>query len=125
MKISEGDFGMNLIQELKGLGVNTDEGLQRMGGNASLYERMLVKLKDMMKESPVRMDFDSNDYSEVLESAHSIKGASGNLAVTPIYEFYTEFVKLLREQQPEEAKKILEKALPVQDEIIACIERYS
>ncbi len=116
---------MNLIQELKNLGVNTDEGLSRMGGNSSLYERMLVKLKDMIKNSPVQMDFDCNDYSDIVESAHAIKGAAGNLAVTPIYESYTELVKLLREQKPEEAKEVLGKVLPVQNEIIDCIEKYS
>ncbi len=116
---------MNLLQELKGLGVNTDEGLQRMGGNSSLYERMLVKLKDMMKDSPVRTDFDCNDYSDIIETVHAIKGASGNLAVTPVYELYSEMLKLLREQQPEKAKEVLEKALPVQNAIIDCIERYS
>jgi len=116
---------MNLIQELKSLGVNTDEGLQRLGGNFSLYERMLVKFKDMIKNSPVQMDFDCNDYSDIIEAAHTIKGASGNLAITPIYEFYSELMKLLREQQPEQAKKILEKALPVQNAIVDCIERYS
>lgn len=116
---------MDLMQELKDLGMNPDEGVQRMGGNSPLYEKMLVRLKDMIKDSPVRMDFDSNDYSDIEEAAHTIKGASGNLAVTPIYEFYSEFVKLLREHQPEQAKKILQKALPVQDAIIDCIERYS
>lgn len=60
-----------------------------------------------------------------IEVAHAIKGASGNLAVTPVYESYSELVRLLREQQPEEAKKVLEKALPVQNAIIDCIERYS
>jgi len=118
-------MGMTLLQELKGLGVNTDEGLERMGGNVSLYERMLVKLKEMIDASSVRMDFDCNDYEDVIESAHTIKGASGNLAVTPLYEFYTEFVKLLREQQPERAKELLEKALPVQNAIIDCIGKYS
>ncbi len=116
---------MNLIQELKGLGVNTDEGLQRMGGNASLYERMLVKLKDMIKNSPVKEDFDGNEYSDIIESAHTIKGASGNLAVTPIYEFYSEFVRLLRENQPEQARALLKKNLSIQNAIIDCIERYS
>ncbi len=116
---------MNLLQELKGLGVNTDEGLQRMGGNSSLYERMLIKLKDMIKSSPVRIDSDCSDYSDAIEVAHAIKGASGNLAVTPVYEYYSEIVKLLREQKPEQAKEVLEKALPVQDAIIDCIEKYS
>lgn len=116
---------MDFMQELKGLGVNTDEGLLRMGGNSSLYERMLVKLKDMIKDSPVRMDFDLSDYSDIIEAAHAIKGASGNLAVTPIYESYSRLVELLREQQPEQAKKILEEVLPVQNAIVDCIERYS
>ncbi len=116
---------MNLMQELKDLGVDTDGGLERMGDNSSLYERMLVKLKDLIKDSPVQMDFDCNDYSDVMEAAHAIKGASGNLSVTPLYEFYSEFVELLRAQQPEQAKKVLEKALPVQNAIIECIEKNS
>ncbi len=69
---------MGLMQELKELGVNTDEGVQRLGGNASLYERMLVKLKDLLKDSPVGMDFDCNDYADTIEAAHKIKGASGS-----------------------------------------------
>jgi len=116
---------MNLIQELKGLGVNTDDGLQRLGDNSSLYERMLVKLKDMIKDFSDQMDFDCNNYSDIIEVVHAIRGASGNLAVTPIYEFYSEALKLLREKQPEQAKKVLEEALPVQNAIIDCIERHS
>ncbi len=116
---------MDLMQELKSLGANPDEGVQRMGGNSSLYERMLVKLKDMIKDSPVRTDFDNNDYEDIIEVAHAIKGAAGNLAVTPLYESYSEFVRLLREKQPEQAKAVLEKAIPVQDAILDCIEKHS
>ncbi len=116
---------MNLIQELKNLGVNTDEALVRMGGNSSLYERMLVKFKDMIKNSPIQVDFDCNDYEDTLEAAHAIKGASGNLAITPVYDSYSEIVRLLREQQPEQAKQILEKVIPVQTAIVDCIEKHS
>ncbi len=116
---------MDLMQELKDLGVNTDEGVQRMGGNSSLYQRMLVKLKDMIKNSLVQMDFDSNDYADIIEVAHAIKGASGNLSIGPVYESYSEVVRLLREQQPEQAKEVWEKALPVQNAIIDCIEKNS
>ena len=116
---------MNMIQELKSLGVDTEKGLERMGGNLSLYERMMIQMKDMLKESPEQKDFDRSDYSDVVETAHAIKGASGNLAVTPIYESYSEIVRLLRAKQPEEAKKHLEKVLPVQTAIIECIEKYA
>ena len=39
---------MNLLEELKNLGVNVDEGIERLMGNASLYERMLFKFLEMM-----------------------------------------------------------------------------
>ena len=39
------------------------------------------------------------------------------------YKSYTQIVNLLRENNPEEAKKILLETIPVQDEIIACIEK--
>ncbi len=116
---------MELRQELKDLGVDTDAGVKRMAGNAALYEKMLVSLKDLIKKSLARMDFDGDDYEDAIEAAHTIKGASGNLAVAPIYEAYTEIVAKLRAQQPEEAKKVFEKILPVQTAIVDCIEKNS
>lgn len=116
---------MALSQELKDLGVDTDAGVERMAGNTALYEKLLGSLKDLIQKSSDQMDFDKNDNESLIEAAHSIKGASGNLAVTPIYEAYTEIVDLLRKQQPEEAKKAYEKILPLQTAIIECIEKNS
>lgn len=98
---------MALLDELKALDVNVDEGLERMMGNSSLYERMLVKFVKVMNDLEVSPDFDNNDYAEIIEKTHTIKGASGNLSVTPVYEAYTEIVNLLRSDKPEEAKEIL------------------
>lgn len=115
---------MNLIRELKTLGVNTEEALARMNGNASLYERMLVKFLDMMKNAPVLSDFDCKAPTEIAEAAHAIKGASGNLSITPIYEAYSEIVRLLRANQPNQAREILENILPIQMDIVNCIQNY-
>lgn len=115
---------MNLLEELKNLGVNVDEGVERLMGNASLYERMLFKFLDMMKKSTVNPDFDSDNYGDVIEVAHAIKGSAGNLSVTPIYEAYAEVVRLLRAGQPEQAKEVLKNIQPVQEEILNCIEKY-
>lgn len=114
-----------MLEELKALGVHTEEGLARMNGNASLYERMLIKLMDMLKNSSVRPDFDSNDYVDIIEAAHAIKGASGNLSVTPVYEAYSEIVRLLRAGQPEQARAVLKQVIPVQTQILNSIEKYS
>lgn len=114
---------MSLLEELKTLGVNVDEAMDRLMGNTSLYEKMLGKFADMIKKADIDPDFDSNDYAEIIEKTHSIKDASGNLSLTPIYEAYTKIVNLLRSGQPEQAKEVLKDVLPVQTEIINCIER--
>ena len=116
---------MGLLEDLKALNVNVDEGLERMMGNSSLYERMLVKFIKVMNDLEVSPDFDNNDYAEIIEKTHTIKGASDNLSITPIYEAYTEIVNLLRSDKPDEAKQILRDILPVQKEILACIEKYA
>lgn len=76
----------------------------------------------MMKEYAVEPDYDGKDYEDIIEKAHAIKGASGNLSVTPVYEAYSEMVDLLRKGQPEEARGVLVKILPVQEKIISAID---
>lgn len=116
---------MSLLEELNELGVNTQEALARMNGNASLYERMLVKFVDLMKKTDIDPDFDCNDYDDIIELTHTVKGVSGNLSITPVYEAYSEIVRLLRAGQPEEAKEVLAGIIPVQTEILNCIEKHS
>lgn len=116
---------MGLMEELKALGVNTDEAIARMNHNVSLYERMLIKFLDMLKSSADRLNFENNSIPDIIEAAHAIKGTSGNLSVTPIYEAYSEIVRLLREDQPEQVNAILTNIIPLQTEIMNCIEKYS
>ncbi len=115
---------MELLEELRELGVKVDEGLKRLGGNATIYKKMLGTFVKMMKNYSCQPDFDAEEYEDIIEKAHAIKGASGNLSLTPIYEAYSEIVNLLRKQQPEQAREILIKVLPVQEKIISAIENY-
>ena len=115
---------MTLTEELKSLGVDVDGALKRLGGNAALYERLLGTSPKTIREHYVSADFDGNDYGTTTEMAHAIKGTSGNLSITPVYEAYTEIVNLLRAGKPEEARELLKKILPVQENILACIERH-
>lgn len=115
---------MALMEELRTLGVNVEEALDRMMGNAALYEKMLGRFVDMMDNSLVTPDFDNNDYQEIIEKTHAIKGATGNLSLTPLFEAYSEIVRLLRADDPEQAKKILTDILPVQQDILDCIKKY-
>lgn len=115
---------MSLLSELSESGVNVNEGLDRLMGNAALYERMLGSFVKMMKTMEVQPDFDNTNYADIIEKTHTIKGTSGNLSITPVYEAYSEIVRLLRADQPEEAKAVMQKIIPIQDKIIKCIEKY-
>lgn len=116
---------MGLFEDLKALGVDIDGGLQRLGGNEALYTRLLNTFVKAIKSQAVDPDFDTADYEDVKEKAHAIKGTSGNLSITPVFEAYTEIMNLLRAEKPEEAKELLRKVLPVQEEIVNCIEKYA
>ncbi len=114
---------MNLLDELRALGADVDDGLKRLMGNEKLYKRLLGSFVKMIQTQAVDPDFDENDYKDAIEKAHSIKGTAGNLSLTPIYESYSEVLNLLRTERPAEAKAVLAKVLPVQQEIISCIEK--
>ena len=115
---------MEKLDYLKELGVDVDGGIKRLSGKESLYERMMFKFLDMMKKSVVSPEFDSENYADVIEVAHALKGAAGNLSVTPIYEAYGKITDLLRSQKPEEAREVLTGVLPVQQKILECIQKY-
>lgn len=115
---------MSKIDELRTLGVDIDEALQRFMGNGALYEKMLNKLINAVKDVQVLPCFEAGDYEKALENAHTLKGVTGNLSVTPLYKGYTEIVDKLRAGDPEKAREILDGILPVQEQILACIEKY-
>ena len=114
---------MSMLEELKDLGVNIEDALQRFMNNSSLYEKMLSKLVNNVKDINVLPSIEAGDYTAACDAAHTLKGVMGNLSITPLYKSYTQIVNLLREDNPEEAKKILLETLPVQEKIIACIEK--
>lgn len=115
---------MDLFDELKDLGVDVDGGLRRINGNETLYRRLLGSFVNTIKDKYVQTDFDASDCTETIEKVHTIKGTSGNLSITPIYESYTEILNLLRGGQPEQAREKLEQILPIQENIIQCIEKH-
>ena len=118
-------FFMDYIDELKALGVNVDDALSRFMGNSALYVRMLGKLPKAVNDAPVMVCFEENRLDDAVANAHTLKGVMGNLSVTPLYEGYTKIVNYLRAGQPEPAKAELERILPIQKQIIDCIEKNS
>ena len=114
---------MSLIESLKNLGVNADEGLERVMGDTSLYEMMLGMFVDAVRDNPVSLeDFSGANLDDLIKRIHTLKGVTGNLALTPLFTGYNESLILLRAGQADKAKAEFEKILPIQAEIVNCIK---
>ena len=114
---------MDLLKELADLGVDVEDGLNRMMGNAEFYRKLIYKFVVVLKNTKIDPDFDENDYLDVIEQTHALKGTAGNLSITPLFEGYGEMTNLLRIGKPVEAKRIFRRIRPIQEQIIACCER--
>lgn len=69
-------------------GVDISAGLPRVANNKKLYKRLLLQVADQAPATCEKLTAAvmSGDLNAVRESAHSLKGASGNLAITTVYE---------------------------------------
>ena len=87
---------MLTVDALKAYGANTEEGLARCFNNDAFYLRLVGmgladKNFDRLKEA-----MEAQDIPAAFEAAHALKGAIGNLALTPIYAPVSELTERLR-----------------------------
>ena len=115
---------MDLISELDTLGVNTKEAIARLNNNSAFYAKMLGRLPGELENHEVMSHIENGDLESAVTNAHTLKGLTGNLSLTPLYNAYTDIVALLRANDPAKAKQVLTDILPVQSDIVACIEKY-
>lgn len=116
---------MALLTELNALGANTKEALTRVMDDEDLYVMMLGMFTDALKSDPVREEeFHAGDLDPLIRKVHTLKGTAGNLSITPLFESYTQILGLLRQNEPAQAQRVWKTMLPVQEKVVACIERY-
>ncbi|MCM1159858.1 MAG: hypothetical protein NC412_01425 [Roseburia sp.] len=116
---------MSLLEELKDLGVDVEEGLERVMDDQPLYETMLGMFIEKVETNPIKMeDFAADNLETLTGRVHMLKGLTGNLAMTPLFTEYMQMLELLRTGRPKEAGKEYEQILPIQVAIVDCIKRH-
>ena len=109
-----------MLEELRALGVEVDKILGTLNGKQALYERLIFKFYDLVKKSNVTED----NLEEIYERVHALKGAAGNLGITPLFEEYVNILTLIREDKMSEIPEAIRKMIPVQEKILGCIAMY-
>ena len=87
---------MLTIDALKAFGANTEEGMGRCLNNEAFYLRLVKMIPQDKNFSRLYECIDSGDMDGAFEAAHALKGALGNLSLTPIYNKAVEITEYLR-----------------------------
>lgn len=109
-----------MLEKLKELGVNVDKVLATLNGKQSLYERLIFKFYDMV----IKMNVTSDNLDEIYERIHALKGAAGNLGLTPLYDEYVKILTLIKEDKMDLVPAAIDEMIPIQEQIMKCIGEY-
>lgn len=115
---------MSLLNELEALGVDIDDADRRLNHNMGLYEKLLKKFPAQVEMLPILSCYDEGDHTAALEHAHTMKGMTSNLSMTPLSNAYSDAVTLMREDNYPAAIEKVKGVMELQSQIIDIINKY-
>ncbi len=95
------------IESLEAYGANVKEGLARCLNNESFYLRLVGKCLGDANFDRLRDSVAAGDAKGAFEASHALKGSTGNLAITPIFDPVCELTEKLRGMTMDESVKTL------------------
>ena len=87
--------------------ISWNESVDRVGGGEDFLVELLNDLKDMVQQNldKIKQSIDENNYTEIRELAHSMKGASGNLGLNTMYDTTLNLENFAKEENIEKVNK--------------------
>lgn len=92
---------MGVIEELKHYSKDVDVGLQRFLNDEAMYLECIQQFKEDCNFNILGHAIQERDYKKTFEASHNLKGAAGNLGLTPLYMVLSALVTKLREERYE------------------------
>jgi HPt (histidine-containing phosphotransfer) domain-containing protein len=90
------ETAMLTLGALRDFGANVDEGMARCMDNEAFYLRLVKMAADDKCFERLAQAVGDGDKQAAFEAAHDLKGALGNLSLTPIYDIVSQMTELLR-----------------------------
>ncbi len=112
------------FEELVTAGIDMDELLKRIMGNAALVKMFVNKfVQDQTWEALVEA-FNENDAEKAERASHTLKGMCGNMSLHPLFELFTEQVDLLRGGSYQEAQAMMAQLTPKYQEALEHMKQW-
>ncbi len=105
------------IDDLIAFGANVSEGLQRCLNKEDFYLRMVKKVPGDANFQKLFDAMAAGDLATAFEAAHALKGATGNLSLTPIFAPASELTELLRARTQTDYSALLAAVRTKRDEL--------
>lgn len=97
---------MNRYKLMKA-GVNPNQGIERLGGKIKLYEKILNEFPEDDHFLKMQNAIETGNVDEAFACAHALKGITGNLSMTDLYEALQPLVEELRAGSMEHALEFM------------------
>lgn len=85
-----------LIDRLRHYGADMDATMERFIGDEALYDRCFHIFLEDPSFLTLEKALEQRDYTAAFQAAHTLKGVSGNLGLTPLYTSVCEITAALR-----------------------------
>ena len=108
---------MLTIDSLKEYGADVESGLGRCMNNEAFYLKLVAKAVADGAYDKLADALDAGNRDAAFEAAHSLKGVTGNLALTPIYDPVVEITELLRSRTAMDYTELKQTILAKRDEL--------
>lgn len=106
------------IDNLVAFGANTEEGLKRCMNNEMFYLRMVKMIPGDVNFQKLYDAIDTGDMTAAFEAAHALKGSTGNLSLSPIFNPVSEITELLRAKSDTDYAPLVDKIRRAHEELI-------
>ncbi|MBP7736397.1 MAG: PAS domain S-box protein [Spirochaetes bacterium] len=106
-------------------GIDIDDGLSHLGGNAQAYIRLLLQFPERLGQSAgsIRSCVEKNEMTEAVRLAHSLKSVAGNIGAQELFAFSRDAELALKEgRDPAVALAAMDRAL---DDIVSGIKSWA
>lgn len=110
-------------QALREAGIDYDAGLRRFVGKRELYEKYLGQFVEDTHAGDAGKALEAQNYPEVLEQVHALKGLAGTLGLSSLYDISAEMVRNLRAGHMDSLEEQMEQLLGERDRLIATIQQ--
>ena len=110
---------MLTIEGLRSFGADTKTGLNRCRNNEEKYILYISKALRDDNFDRLASAVAADDRKAAFEAAHALKGVTGNLSLTPLFDIVSAMTELLRAEQEADFSTLLGQLLRKRDELIA------